>query len=53
MGLITYLTTIRFDLGAVRKLPADMAGLAIERPLVVTDAGVIAEVLVDRVAAQS
>lgn len=53
MGLITYLTTIRFDLGAVRELPADMAGLAIERPLLVTDAGVIAAGLVDRVAAQS
>jgi alcohol dehydrogenase class IV len=53
MGLITYLTTIRFDLGAIRELPADMAGLAIERPLLVTDAGVIAAGLVDRVAAQS
>jgi 4-hydroxybutyrate dehydrogenase len=53
MGLITYLTTIRFDVGAVRELSADMAGLAIHRPLLVTDAGVVAAGLVDRVAAQS
>ena len=53
MGLITYLTTIRFDLGAVRELSADMAGLAISRPLLVTDAGVVAAGLANRVAAQS
>ena len=53
MGLITYLTTIRFDLGASRELPADMADLAIARPLLVTDPGVIAAGLVDRVTAQS
>jgi 4-hydroxybutyrate dehydrogenase len=53
MGLITYLTTIRFDLGASRELPSDMAGLGIARPLVVTDPGVVAAGLVDRVTGQS
>jgi 4-hydroxybutyrate dehydrogenase len=53
MGLITYLTTIRFDLGAISELRGDMTALGIRRPLVVTDAGVVAAGLVDRVAAQS
>jgi 4-hydroxybutyrate dehydrogenase len=49
MGLITYLTTIRFDLGAARELAADLSGLAIQRPLVVTDKGLVASGLIDRV----
>ncbi len=51
MGLITYLTTIRFESGAVKELAADLSGLGITRPLIVTDAGVVAAGLIDRVAA--
>ncbi|HEX2556220.1 MAG TPA: 4-hydroxybutyrate dehydrogenase, partial [Microvirga sp.] len=46
MGLITYLTTIRFESGAVKDIAADLAGLGIARPLVVTDAGVVAAGLI-------
>lgn len=48
MGLITYLTTIRFDAGAARELQSDLSGLSIARPLIVTDAGVVAAGLIDR-----
>jgi alcohol dehydrogenase class IV len=50
MGLITYLTTIRFDAGASRELGSDLTGLNIKRPLVVTDRGVVAAGLVERLA---
>jgi alcohol dehydrogenase class IV len=50
MGLITYLTTIRFDAGAARELGSDLTGLNIKRPLVVTDRGVVATGLVERLA---
>lgn len=42
MALITYLTTIRFDHGALSGLPDDLAACGITRPLLVTDKGVIA-----------
>ena len=51
MGLITYLTTIRFEAGAARDIGSDLATLKIGRPLVVTDAGVVAAGLVDRLSA--
>ncbi len=51
MGLITYLTTIRFESGAAKDLAADLAGLGISRPLVVTDAGIVAAGLIDRITA--
>jgi alcohol dehydrogenase class IV len=50
MGLITYLTTIRFDLGAAGELGSDLSGLNIQRPLLVTDRGVVAAGLVERLA---
>jgi 4-hydroxybutyrate dehydrogenase len=51
MGLITYLTTIRFDAGSARDLASDLSGLSIARPLIVTDAGVVAAGLIDRLGA--
>jgi hypothetical protein len=51
MGLITYLTTIRFESGAVKDIAGDLAGLGVARPLVVTDAGVVAAGLIEQVAA--
>lgn len=49
MSIISYLTTIRFDFGAVNELPGDLAACSIARPLLVTDKGVRAAGLVDRV----
>ena len=48
MGLITYLTTIRFDVGAVSCLGQDLMDLGIRRPMIVADAGVVAVGLVER-----
>ena len=48
MGLITYLTNIRFEVGAARDLASDLAGLSVSRPLIVTDAGVVAAGLIER-----
>ncbi|MGJ7521157.1 iron-containing alcohol dehydrogenase [Variovorax sp. LT1P1] len=40
MALITYLTQIQFDFGAIRLLSAECARVGIHRPMIVTDAGV-------------
>jgi hypothetical protein len=40
MALITYLTTIHFDFGAVRLLASELPRLGMRRPLLVTDKGV-------------
>jgi alcohol dehydrogenase class IV len=48
MSLITYLTTIRFASGAVGGLSDDLSDLKIARPLIVSDRGVQAAGLVDR-----
>lgn len=48
MALITYLTTIRFGFGVLRELPEDLEALGIRRPLIVTDRGVIAAGLAQR-----
>ncbi|HVL71764.1 MAG TPA: iron-containing alcohol dehydrogenase [Beijerinckiaceae bacterium] len=48
MALITYLTTIRFGSGVLAELPEDLAALGLKRPLVVTDKGVAAAGLLDR-----
>ena len=48
MGLINYLTTIRFDIGAARELDADLSAAGVTRPLVVSDAGVVNAGLVGR-----
>ncbi|GGD98949.1 iron-containing alcohol dehydrogenase [Aureimonas endophytica] len=50
MALITYLTRIEFDEGAVARLPQILADLKVARPLLVTDRGLVATGLVERVA---
>src|SRR5262245_1511714 len=42
MALITYLTRIQFDFGALKLLEPELQLLGIRRPLIVTDKGVIA-----------
>src|SRR3954462_14898052 len=48
MALISYLTTIRFGCGLLSEIPEDLDALSIRRPLIVTDKGVIAAGLVER-----
>lgn len=48
MNVITYLTRIIFESGAIRALPEEMRQLGVARPLIVTDAGIVAAGLVDR-----
>ena len=48
MALITYLTTIRFGTGTLSELPEDLDALRLARPLIVTDRGVVAAGLVER-----
>src|SRR5260370_34573174 len=49
MALIQYLTRIQFDFGALALLPAELALLGVKRPLLVTDPGIRASDLFDRV----
>lgn len=49
MALITYLTTIQFDFGAIACLEQELPRLGITRPLIVTDRGVLAAGLIDMV----
>lgn len=51
MGLITYLTRIQFERGAIRLIPEELALLGARRPLIVTDRGVVAAGLVARIVA--
>lgn len=51
MSIITYLTTIRLAEGAIAELPQDMADLRIRRPLIVSDRGLLAAGMVDRLKA--
>ena len=51
MALITYLTRIQFDFGAIRLLPDELKLAGIARPMLVTDRGVVAAGLAERVAA--
>ena len=51
MGLISYLTTVRFEEGAIAGLGQDLAELGLKRPLIVADAGVAAAGLVERLRA--
>jgi alcohol dehydrogenase class IV len=48
MALIQYLTLIQFEPGAVRLVSQECARLAVARPLVVTDRGIRAAGLLDR-----
>jgi len=49
MALITYLTTIRFGFGELAGLKDDLSDLAVRRPLIVADEGVVRAGLVERV----
>ncbi|GHD50913.1 iron-containing alcohol dehydrogenase [Thalassobaculum fulvum] len=49
MTLISYLTNITFDHGAVKTLGAEMEALGMKRPLIVTDKGLVAAGLIDTV----
>src|SRR5690242_17181979 len=49
MALITYLTRIQFDFGALALLPAELGMLGAKRPLVVTDRGIRKSGLLDQV----
>src|SRR5690606_28623691 len=49
MALITYLTRIQFDFGAVRLLGDELRLLGVSRPLIVTDEGIVASGLLDAV----
>lgn len=49
MALISYLTQIQFDYGSIALLQQECDRIGIQKPLVVTDAGVRATGIVDRV----
>jgi 4-hydroxybutyrate dehydrogenase len=49
MALITYLTTIRFGFGEADALGDEIAALGIRRPMLVTDRGIVAAGLAERV----
>jgi alcohol dehydrogenase class IV len=49
LALLTYLTTTHFDFGAIRMLAPEAERIGITRPLMVTDPGVRAAGLLDRV----
>jgi 4-hydroxybutyrate dehydrogenase len=51
MPLISYMSRIQFDFGALRLLPGELALLGVKRPLLVTDPGVRAAGLAERVVA--
>jgi 4-hydroxybutyrate dehydrogenase len=50
MASILYLTAVEFEPGAVRTLPDALAGLGMKRPLLVSDRGLAATGLIDRIA---
>ena len=52
MALINYVTQVQFDFGALALLQQECDRLGIRRPMIVTDAGVKAAGIVDRVLAQ-
>ena len=49
MSLINYITQIQFDFGAVRLLKSECDRVGIRRPLIVTDPGIKAAGIVDKV----
>ena len=52
MALINYITQIQLDFGAVAILQAECDRLGLKRPMIVTDAGVRAAGIIDRVLSQ-
>lgn len=53
MSLISYLTTIEFGAGVLGTLPQHLAALGLKRPLLVSDPGLAATGLVERVRAMA
>jgi len=51
MALITYLTRIQFDFGALALLADELGLIGVRRPLLVTDKGVVASGIAERVLA--
>jgi 4-hydroxybutyrate dehydrogenase len=51
MALITYLTRVEFEEGAIAKLPSALDGLSIRNPLLVTDQGLMRSGLIEAVMA--
>lgn len=51
MGIITYLTTIRLGEGSLDDIGQDLADLKMARPLIVTDKGILAAGLLERLRA--
>ncbi|HET9915652.1 MAG TPA: iron-containing alcohol dehydrogenase, partial [Candidatus Binatia bacterium] len=49
MALISYLTNVQFDFGARACLESELPKLGITRPLIVTDKGVMAAGLLDKI----
>jgi 4-hydroxybutyrate dehydrogenase len=49
MATLSYLTTTHFDFGALKRLPKVLAGLGVKRPMIATDAGIVAAGLVAKV----
>lgn len=52
MAVISYLTQITFDFGAIDRLADELKRLGIGRPLLVTDKGVVTAGLLDRIRAR-
>lgn len=50
MAILNYGTTIRFDFGAIEHLPTALEKFGVKRPLFVSDAGLRAAGLIDRIA---
>ena len=48
MAIISYLTRIVFDFGAIQQVPAELAAAGGKRALVVTDRGIVASGLLER-----
>jgi alcohol dehydrogenase class IV len=51
MAIIQYLTHVRFGRGELSQLPEDVASLGMSRPLVITDRGLVASGLMNRLCA--
>ena len=51
MALINYITQIQFDFGVVALLQSECDRVGIKRPMIVTDAGVRAVGIIDKVLA--
>lgn len=49
MATISYLTTVQFDYGIIATLGAEARRIGMQRPLVVTDKGIVASGLIQRV----